>query len=103
MARNRVDVDNGSTAAFLGLLAKSKEEWQVNKMAASTRNLALNALLFFFRHVLDQELGDIGSAVRGYDIRTIQELLGYTNINTTMIYTHPAGKNILGVKSPLDQ
>lgn len=38
----------------------------------------------------------------GYDIRTIQELLGHANFQTTMIYTHVATKNILGVKSPLD-
>jgi len=38
----------------------------------------------------------------GYDIRTIQELLGHANLQTTMIYTHVAGKNILGVTSPLD-
>jgi len=39
----------------------------------------------------------------GYDIRTIQELLGHKNLQTTMIYTHVATKNILGVKSPLDR
>jgi site-specific recombinase XerD len=39
---------------------------------------------------------------KGYDIRTIQELLGHTNLQTTMIYTHVAKKNILGVRSPLD-
>lgn len=39
----------------------------------------------------------------GYDIRTIQELLGHRNLQTTMIYTHVATKNILGVKSPLDE
>jgi len=39
---------------------------------------------------------------KGYDIRTIQELLGHTNVQTTMIYTHVATKNKLGVKSPLD-
>lgn len=38
----------------------------------------------------------------GYDIRTIQELLGHSNLQTTMIYTHVATKNILGVRSPLD-
>ncbi len=37
-----------------------------------------------------------------YDIRTIQELLGHANLDTTMIYTHVASKNKLGVKSPLD-
>ncbi|MBM4140762.1 MAG: integron integrase, partial [Nitrospira sp.] len=39
----------------------------------------------------------------GYDIRTIQELLGHKNLQTTMIYTHVATKNILGVRSPLDK
>lgn len=39
----------------------------------------------------------------GYDIRTIQALLGHRNLQTTMIYTHVATKNILGVRSPLDK
>jgi len=39
---------------------------------------------------------------KGYDIRTIQELLGHVSVQTTMIYTHVASKNKLGVKSPLD-
>jgi integron integrase len=39
---------------------------------------------------------------KGYDIRTIQELLGHASVQTTMIYTHVARKNKLGVKSPLD-
>ncbi len=39
----------------------------------------------------------------GYDVRTIQELLGHKNLQTTMIYTHVASKNILGVRSPLDK
>ncbi len=38
----------------------------------------------------------------GYDIRTIQELLGHSSVRTTMVYTHVAGKNLMGVKSPLD-
>lgn len=38
----------------------------------------------------------------GYDIRTIQDLLGHVNVQTTMIYTHVAVKNRLGVRSPLD-
>ena len=38
----------------------------------------------------------------GYDIRTVQELLGHKSVKTTMIYTHVADLGAAGIKSPLD-
>jgi len=38
----------------------------------------------------------------GYDIRTVQELLGYVDVRTTMVYTHVLNRGGLGVRSPLD-
>jgi len=41
--------------------------------------------------------------VGGYDIRTVQELLGHRSVKTTMIHTHVLNRGGRGVQSPVDK
>jgi integron integrase len=65
--------------------------------AVARSGLVKRATVHTLRHSFATHLVE-----KGYDIRTIQELLGHADVSTTMIYTHVATKNKLGVSSPLD-
>jgi integron integrase len=68
------------------------------KAAVTKSGITKQASVHTLRHSFATHLLE-----NGYDIRTIQELLGHRNLQTTMIYTHVASKNVLGVRSPLDE
>ena len=67
------------------------------KEAAARAGLAKRVTPHVLRHSFASQMLDAG-----YDIRTVQELLGHASVETTQIYTHVMRRAGLGVRSPLD-
>jgi integron integrase len=67
---------------------------RAGRAAGLTKRVSCHTLRHSFAtHLLQQ----------GYDIRTVQELLGHKDVKTTMIYTHVLNRGRLAVRSPLDE
>ena len=92
---DKLSMDKDSSKMYRLHLHESTIQ-RIVKEAIKKAGVMKNGSPHTFRHSFATHLLE-----NGYDIRTIQELLGHKSIKTTMIYTHVLNRG-LGVKSPLD-
>ncbi len=84
--------DKGNVSTEPKLLVEKAVREAVTRVGLTKRATCHTFRHSFATHLLES----------GYDIRTVQELLGHSDVKTTMIYTHVLNRGPSGVRSPID-